>query len=124
MMYNTNDILAMLNKGMTADEIAKSFTDSLNAAIKENETNSKKKEKIEDAEALMATFTNFMNKHYPNTIELEFTGEDLVEAIDELIPELKKFTQLMEVLAPKEPSTPKENAPVDPISYFLKSYNL
>lgn len=124
MMYNTNDILAMLNKGMTADEIAKSFTDSLNAAIKENETNSKKKEKIEDAEALMATFTNFMNKHYPNTIELEFTGEDLVEAIDELIPELKKFTQLMEVLAPKESSAPKENAPIDPISYFLKSYNL
>jgi archaellum component FlaC len=123
-MYNTNDILAMLNKGMTADEIAKSFTDSLNAAIKENETNSKKKEKIADAEALMATFTNFMNKYYPNVIELEFNGEDFVEAIDELIPELKKFTQLMEVLAPKEPSTPKENASVDPISYFLKSYNL
>lgn len=124
MMYNTNDILEMLNKGMTADEIAEAFTNSLNAAIKENETNSKKKEKIEDAEALIAAFTNFMNKHYPNTIEVEFTGEDLVDAIDELVPELKKLSQLMGVLAPKESSTPKENAPIDPISYFLKSYNL
>ena len=124
MMYNTNDILAMMNKGMTADEIAESFTNSLNAAIKENEANAKNMEKIEDAEALIATFTNFMDKHYPDVIKLEFTGKDFVEAIDELIPELKKLSQLMEILAPKEPAEPSIPTGIDPISYFLKSYNL
>ena len=96
MNYNIDDILTLLNKGMTADEIAESFTNALNAAIKENETNTQKKEKIADADNLIKALNDFIKKYYPDTLIFDFTGEDLINAIDELVPEIKRLSKLTE----------------------------
>lgn len=133
MNYNIDDILTLLNKGMTADEIAESFTNALNAAIKENETNTQKKEKIADADNLIKALNDFIKKYYPDTLIFDFTGEDLINAIDELVPEIKRLSKLTEAFnlqtTTKNPTdnaaiTPKKTETEDPIAYFLKSFGL
>lgn len=140
MNYNIDDILALLNKGMTADEIAESFTNALNSAIKENEANNQKKEKIADADNLVKALNDFIKKYYPDTLIFDFTGEDFINAIDALVPEIKRLNKLTELFTPQSPTdnlaatpkkttdnptiTPKKTETEDPIAYFLKSFGL
>lgn len=140
MNYNIDDILALLNKGMTADEIAESFTNALNSAIKENEANNQKKEKIADADNLVKALNDFIKKYYPDTLIFDFTGEDFINAIDALVPEIKRLNKLTELFTPQNsidnlaatpkkttdnPAiTPKKTETEDPIAYFLKSFGL
>lgn len=108
-MYNINDILAQLQSGQSADEIAKSFTDALNAAIqKQNEqtkANERRKAKISDMTNLMEAIIDFIDEYYhevmPKNMDLDITEADAVELIDELdtaIPQLvsafKDFKEL------------------------------
>lgn len=129
MNYNIDDILALLNKGMTADEIAESFTNALNSAIKENEANNQKKEKIADADNLVKALNDFIKKYYPDTLIFDFTGEDFINAIDALVPEIKRLNKLTELFIPQSSTdnpttTPKKTETEDPIAYFLKSFGL
>lgn len=52
-MYSMEDILSLLHEGQTADDIAKSFTDQLNAALKaqEEEVKAQEEAKIKAKEA-------------------------------------------------------------------------
>lgn len=52
-MYSMEDILSLLHEGQTADDIAKSFTDRLNAALKaqEEEVKAQEEAKIKAKEA-------------------------------------------------------------------------
>jgi len=118
---------------MTADEIAESFTNALNAAIKENETNTQKKEKIADADNLIKALNDFIKKYYPDTLIFDFTGEDFINAIDELVPEIKRLSKLTEAFNLQTTTknstnnaaiTPKKTETEDPIAYFLKSFGL
>lgn len=108
-MYNINDILAQLQSGQSADEIAKSFTDVLNAAIqKQNEqtkANERRKAKISDMTNLIEDVIDFISEYYPEVMpkdmDLDITETDVAELIDELdttIPQLastfKDFEEL------------------------------
>ena len=98
-MYNINDILAQLQSGQSADEIAKSFTDALNAAIqKQNEqtkADERRKAKISDMTNLIEEINDFLNEYYPEVMpkdmDLDITEAEVAELIDELdttIPQL------------------------------------
>ena len=98
-MYNINDILAQLQGGKSADEIAKSFTDTLNAAIQKQKEQSKaeerRKAKISDMTNLIEEIVDFLNEYYPEVmpkdVDLDITEAEVAELIDELdaaIPQL------------------------------------
>ena len=144
-------ILSLLAEGHSIDSIAEDFTKALNKAkeIQEETENEKKTARLEDAEDLIQTANYFFETYFPNTLRFDFTGEELVNAMEELAPELRKFSKMIEALSetPKE-ETPKEETPKeetskeetsnkkekpvtlsstpisDPLSYFFKEFNL
>ena len=114
-MYNINDILAQLQSGQSADEIAKSFTDALNAAIqKQNEqtkADERRKAKICDMTNLMEAIIDFIDEYYhevmPKDMNLDITEADAVKLIDELdtaIPQLVSAFKAFEELTVKPAS--------------------
>lgn len=142
-MNNLDTILSLLAEGHSIDSIAEDFTKALNEAKKIQEETEKEKEtaRLEDAEELIHTANYFFETYFPDTLRFDFTGEELVNAMKELAPELKKFSKMIEALSetPKE-ETPKEETPKkkepatgiilsstpisDPFSYFFKNFNL
>ena len=144
-------ILSLLAEGHSIDSIAEDFTKALNKAkeIQEETENEKKTARLEDAEDLIQTANYFFETYFPDTLRFDFTGEELVNAMEELAPELRKFSKMIEALSetPKE-ETPKEETPKeetskeetsnkkekpvtlsstpisDPLSYFFKEFNL
>ena len=137
-MYSIDSIRTLLNEGKNPEEIAKNFSDALNAAIKQKEAEEKAEEnrkryQIEDAEAIIDAINEFLDDYYPGIMHLSFTGEEFVEAFEELIPELRKFNQILEYLAPEEkPKTKEESATAavkfntndDALTAFLRSFGL
>lgn len=147
-------ILSLLAEGHSIDSIAEDFTKALNKAKKIQEETEKEKEtaRLEDAEDLIQTANYFFETYFPDTLRFDFTGEELVNAMEELAPDLRKFSKMIEALSetPKE-ETPKEETPdkkekpatlsstpdkkekpitlsstpiSDPFSYFFKNFNL
>lgn len=141
-MYNMNDILTLLQSGQSADQIAKSFTDALNAAIQkqkeENAAASRRKAKIAGMTNLIEYIIDFIREYYPDVLpedaDLEISEDDVAELIDELdatIPQLvftlKSLEDLKE-LAPigtikKRPSSEPVNFD-DTIKQFFKQNGL
>ena len=114
-MYNINDILAQLQGGKSADEIAKSFTDTLNAAIQKQKEQSKaeerRKAKISDMTNLIEDVFDFISEYYPEVmpkdVDLDITEADVAELIDELdatIPQLASAFKDFEELTVKSVS--------------------
>lgn len=139
-------ILSLLAEGHSIDSIAEDFTKALNKAkkIQEETENEKKTARLEDAEDLIQTANYFFETYFPDTLRFDFTGEEFVNVMEELAPELRKFSKMIEALSetPKE-ETPKEGTPKeetsnkkekpitlsstpisDPLSYFFKEFNL
>lgn len=122
-MYNMNDILAQLQGGQSADQIAKSFTDALNAAIqKQNEQNAAKvcrQAKISDMADLIEGLVDFIDKYYPELLpedmDLEITDEDVAQLIDELDAAVPQLVQLTSALKGLEELTAKPASRVEPI---------
>ena len=119
-MYNINDILAQLQSGQSADEIAKSFTDALNAAIqKQNEqtkADARRKAKISDMTGLIEDVFDFISEYYPEVMpkdmDLDITEEDVAELIDELdttIPQLASAFKGFEELTVEPIGTTKKS---------------
>ena len=133
-------ILSLLAEGHSIDSIAEDFTKALNEAkkIQEETENEKKTARLEDAEDLIHTANYFFETYFPDTLRFDFTGEELVNAMEELAPELRKFSKMIEALSetPKEEnpatlsSTPNKpitlsSTPIsNPFSYFFKEFNL
>lgn len=101
-MFDMNSILAMIQEGTSAEDIAKSFADSLNAAIKadaeakakEAEIQKAKEQKRADARALMELTTEYLHKYYPD-VEIEETDDDVdsfINIMDSVLPMLGTFT--------------------------------
>lgn len=118
-MYNINDILAQLQSGQSADEIAKSFTDALNAAIqKQNEqkkADARRKAKISDMTNLAEAIIDFISEYYsevmPKDMDLDITEADVAELIDELdtaIPQLVSAFKDLEKLTVEPIGTTKK----------------
>ena len=122
-MYNINDILAQLQSGKSADEIAKSFTDTLNAAIqKQKEQSERRKAKICDMTNLIEEINDFLNEYYPEVmpkdVDLDITEAEVAELIDELdtaIPQLVSAFKDLEKLTVSH---------VEPISTTKKRPNV
>ena len=116
-MYNINDILAQLQSGQSADEIAKSFTDTLNAAIqKQNKADARRKAKISDMTGLIEDVIDFISEYYPEVMpkdmDLDITEADVAELIDELdttIPQLASAFKGFEELTVEPIGTTKKN---------------
>lgn len=119
-MYNINDILALLQSGQSADEIAKSFTDTLNAAIqKQNEqtkADERRKAKICDMTNLAEAIIDFISEYYseviPKDMDLDITEADVAELIDELdtaIPQLVSAFKDFEELTVEPVGTTKKS---------------
>lgn len=122
-MYNMNDILAQLQGGQSADQIAKSFTDALNAAIqKQNEQSaaaSRRKAKIADMADLIEDIVDFISEYYPEVLpedmDLEITEADVAELIDELDAAIPQLVQLTAALKGLEELTAKPVSKLEPI---------
>ena len=122
-MYNMNDILAQLQGGQSADQIAKSFTDALNAAIqKQNEqsvANARRQAKIIDMADLIEDLVDFISEYYPEVlpedVDLEITDEDVAQLIDELDAAVPQLVQLTSALKGLEELTAKPVSRVEPI---------
>lgn len=140
-MNNLDTILSLLAEGHSIDSIAEDFTKALNEAKKIQEETEKEKEtaRLEDAEDLIHTANYFFETYFPDTLRFDFTGEELVNAMKELAPELKKFSKMIEALSetpkeeiPKKETPNKKEKPIilsstpisDPFSYFFKNFNL
>jgi len=86
-MFNYEDILAMMQNGASAEDVAKEFTDSLNQAIKVQEA---EKEKIAakaavtaDAQKVADAFNEFTAKHYADVASgAKITAEDVLTIYD------------------------------------------
>ena len=136
-MYNINDILAQLQSGKSADEIAKSFTDALNAAIqKQNEqtkADERRKAKISDMTNLAEAIIDFISEYYseviPKDMDLDITEADVAELIDELdtaIPQLvsafKGFEEL--TVSHVEPiGTTKKHPNVESVTFKAEDFS-
>lgn len=122
-MYNMNDILAQLQGGQSADQIAKSFTDALNAAIQkqneQNEVNARRQAKISDMADLIEDIVDFISEYYPEVlpedVDLEITEEDVAQLIDELDAAIPQLVQLTSALKGLEELTAKSASHVEPI---------
>lgn len=132
-MNNLDTILSLLAEGHSIDSIAEDFTKALNEAKKIQEETEKEKEtaRLEDAEDLIHTANYFFETYFPDTLRFDFTGEELVNAMEELAPELRKFSKMIEALS-ETPTPDKKEKPAtlsstpisDPFSYFFKNFNL
>ena len=134
-MYNMNDILAQLQGGQSAEEIAKSFTDALNAAIqKQNEVDARRKAKISDMTNLIKNIVNFIRKYYPEVLpedaDLDITDDEVAELIDELdtaIPQLTSALKDLENLMGDKPiskaETTKKRPGIKSVTFEAKDFS-
>ena len=133
-MYNINDILAQLQSGQSADEIAKSFTDTLNAAIqKQNEQNKaieRRKAKICDMTHLAEAIIDFISEYYseviPKDMDLDITEADVAELIDELdtaIPQLVSAFKDFEELTVKPIGTTKKHPDAKSVTFKAEDFS-
>lgn len=122
-MYNMNDILAQLQGGQSADQIAKSFTDALNAAIQkqneQSEADARRKAKISDMADLIEDIVDFISEYYPEVLpedmDLEITEADVAELIDELDAAIPQLVQLTSALKGLEELAAKPVSKLEPI---------
>lgn len=127
-MYNMNDILAQLQGGQSADQIAKSFTEALNAAIqKQNEqsaADARRKAKISDMVDLIEGLINFISEYYPEMLpedmDLEITESDVTALIDELDAAIPQLVQLTSALKGLEELTAKHAEPIGTVKATIK----
>lgn len=88
-MFNYEDILAQMNDGISAEEIAKAFTDSLNQAMKAQEEEkaklAQKQEIAADAQKVADVFNWFTQKHYGDIVKGETVKADDILAIYDLV---------------------------------------
>lgn len=108
-MYNMEELLAQLQGGQSADAIAKSFTDALNAAIAEQARAQaeadKRQDKIEWLQDILEETVAFIKEYYPEVLSDENVTvetaevEELVDMLDETIPQLLQLAQLTDSLS-------------------------
>ena len=85
-MFNYEDILAQMNNGATAEDIAKAFTEQLNQAIKVQEEQKKEDAKIaelrSDAQYVADVFNKFTNKWYGDIAQHEITADEILDVYE------------------------------------------
>ena len=109
-MFNTDELTAALQNGANPDEIAKSFTDALNTAIKaqkEAEEKAAKKnkihaERIEALQGIIDAIEDFVADFYPDMHDAkafeDFDVEELDKVVAEAYDEVKRMAPLFDSL--------------------------
>ena len=109
-MFNTDELTAALQNGANPDEIAKSFTDALNTAIKaqkEAEEKAAKKnkiraERVEALQGIIDAIEDFVEDFYPDMHDAkmfeDFDVEELDKVVAEAYDEVKRMTPLFDSL--------------------------
>lgn len=139
-MYDMNTILAAMAEGKTADDLAKEFTDALNAANAKLEADRIAAEKAERAKsAKVAAFKNimidivdFVNTFYadqmPSDVIAALNGEikdetvaDVVKEIDELV---KMAPMILALIEMEEKSASNKNKIFKSVMPSLKNPKL
>ena len=140
MEFNMNDILTALQGGQDPQDIANSFADQLNAAIRQKAEDDKaatdKSYKIERVGKVLDAALDLLEDFYPDlyTDEMRdaFTAEDLVEAMDEAYAEIQRMSPVLDALGDLLKELEKEDAikpndkvlSANPIDMFLKQNGL
>jgi hypothetical protein len=95
-MYKMEDILAQLNSGMSATDIATNFTEALNGAIKAQETAQAEAGKLADAQKVADAINEFIAKYYPEVAKDGRTidGQAIVDMYDATIGIVTSFENL------------------------------
>ena len=81
-MFNYEDILAQMNNGATAEDIAKAFTEQLNKAMRVQEEESEHKELLADADIVAQAFNNFTDKWYGDIAQHKITAEEILDVYE------------------------------------------
>ena len=150
-MINQNDIFTALQNGEDPEVIANSFTDALNAAIKQKaeadaELKAKKaenvrQEKLDFAASLIEDIMDFLEEFYPDVYDEDMREaatshpELLVNAFDQaeaeikhmkpLFDELERLTKALDSDGDKDMKpTPRPVHSANPIEDFLKMNGL
>lgn len=149
-MINQNDIFTALQNGEDPEVIANSFTDALNAAIKQKaeadakaaeEAKAKQKaentrqEKLDFAASLIEDIMDFLEEFYPDVYDEDMRNaatshpEVLVDAFDQAEAEVKRMKPLFDELerlakALDEDKDLKPTPTRNPIEDFLKMNGL
>ena len=133
-MYNAETIMSLLNEGMTAEEIAKSFTEALNKAVQEKKENDTRKyQKHADMKSLLEDVLIYINTYHPNVLPevKEVDDEDvdeLIKAFDDVVPQLETLADMVKELPAvrkvKIKTAPSVKVADDIIKDFLKLHNL
>lgn len=134
-MFDVNELLGMMNSGVSADEIASIFTDALNAAQKqkkieeeqaaqalqkEKEKEKEQAEKLEDTSFLLETVRDYLAQYYPNIkIEGANTPEDFVALLDNIAQIQTTFSTVLKDVAERPRKNRKSK---DPFEDLLHSF--
>ena len=109
-MFNTDELTAALQNGANPDEIAKSFTDALNTAIKaqkEAEEKAAKKnkiraERVEALQGIVDAIEDFVENFYPDMYDAKvfesFDAEELDKVVLEAYQDVKRMAPLFDSL--------------------------
>lgn len=109
-MFNTDELTAALQNGANPDEIAKSFTDALNTAIKaqkEAEEKAAKKnkiraERVEALQGIIDAIEDFVENFYPDMYDAKvfesFDAEELDKVVLEAYEDVKRMAPLFDSL--------------------------
>ena len=109
-MFNTDELTAALQNGANPDEIAKSFTDALNTAIKaqkeaEEKTAKKNKihaERVEALQGIIDAIEDFVEDFYPDMYDAKvfesFDAEELDKVVLEAYEDVKRMAPLFDSL--------------------------
>ena len=109
-MFNTDELTAALQNGANPDEIAKSFTDALNTAIKaqkEAEEKAAKKnkihaERVKALQSIIDAIEDFVEDFYPDMYDAEmfesFDAKELDKVVAEAYDEVKRMAPLFDSL--------------------------
>ena len=94
--FDKQDLFTLLDEGWKSDEIAASFTDSLNSAMKqykeEKSKSKKEQEKITDFELILEEISNFFHTYYPKVLPESTSLTDILSA-KEILTYLEKEIQ-------------------------------
>lgn len=112
-MYDMNTILAAMAEGKTADDLAKEFTDALNAANAKIEADriaaekaaaeaKAKSEKVAACKAIMVDIVDFINTFYadqlPSDVIAALNGEIKDETVADVVKEIDALIKMSPML--------------------------
>lgn len=142
-MYDKNEILARLQNGEDAQDIANEIADLLNAAVDEYTkaeeaklaAAAKEAEKVNSADLVVEHGRAFLKTYYPDLYVSSFetaTGKDLIGFFDEMLEEYHNFKKSignldqliadLESIKPKAKKTEPAKRKKDPVAEFLEMY--